>query len=161
VSVAVILDGGPPLPIPFTVRWEGSFREHLGATADTLGQALAYGEYAAYFLESPFHAWADGVVWSRIQAGFCAGGALRGKDLFGLTGRDIPLRFGLQDDGITLCAAESFMAARAADDFAGYFNQSLTEIAENPNRSIASLLAGEGESHAGRDDVAEDVEFQF
>jgi radical SAM PhpK family P-methyltransferase len=161
VSVAVILDDGPPLPIAFRVRWEGSFREHLDATADTLGQALAYGEYAAYFLESPFHAWADGVVWSRIQMGFRAGGAHRGGDLSGLTGRDIPLQFGLQDDGITLRAAESFMAMGAADDFARYFNQALTEIAENRERTIASLLAGEGESHAGSDDAAEDVEFQF
>ncbi len=161
VSIEVILGGGPPLPIPFKVRWEGSFREHLGATADTLGQASAYREYAAYFLTTPFHGWADGAVWSRIQAGFRAGGTPYGGDRFPVTGRDIPLQFTLQDDGITLRAAESFVAVGVADDFARYFYQSLTEIAENRDRTIASLLAGEGESLAGSDDAAEDVEFQF
>lgn len=161
VSIAVILGGDPPLPIPFTVRWEGSFREHLGATAEILGQALAYGEYAPYFLANPFHPWADSGHWSRIQAGFCAGGAHYDGDRFGAIGREIPLQFCLQDDGLTLRTVESFMPVEAANDFAGYLGQALTEISENRDRSIASLLAGEGESPAGSDDATEDVEFQF
>lgn len=167
VSVAVIREGGPPLPIPFSVRWEGSFREHLGATAAALGLAFAYGEYADYFLESSFHGWADRGLWSRIQTGFHAGGAHHGGAPCSGTGHDIPLQFGLRDDGdgpcLTLRAAESFMAVEAANDLAGYFGRALAEIAENRDRTIASLLAGEGEnkSNSGSDDAAEGVEFQF
>lgn len=161
VSIAAVLDDGPPLPIPFKVRWEGSFREHLEATADTLGQASVYAEYAPYFLASPFHPWADGGLWSRIQTGFRVGDTHHSGDRSGATGREFPLQFCLQDDSLTIRTVASFMTVEAADDFVGYFGQALAEISGNPNRSIASLLAGEGESPAGSEDAAEDVEFQF
>ena len=165
VSVAILWCAGRSFPLTFAVRWQGSFREHLNATATAIDQALRYASHLPYLLESGCHGWGDPGPRSRVQAGFFLGGTHQGLDPFLKSGQGIPLQLGLQEGGsgadLCLRTIDSFLSSGAAAELGQYLAQALVEIAEDQDRAICSLLAGEGKACPTGAEAEEDIEFQF
>jgi radical SAM PhpK family P-methyltransferase len=165
VPVAVEWESVPHFPLSLTVRWEESFRDHIDATNTAVGVAVTYVDYLKYFLDSPFHAWADREALALVYAGFSMAKNESYDETNSTLWQNLPLQLNLQaSDGsryLTLNVAESFITAAAAHDVVRFFNQALTEITENPDRVTGSLLASEKQSNSNEADVEEGVEFQF
>ncbi|WP_167505875.1 PhpK family radical SAM P-methyltransferase [Desulfosediminicola flagellatus] len=165
VSLGVISTKKQHFPLSIKVNWEGPFREHLDAIHTTLRESSIHAEYMTYFLNSPFHVWADTKALSQLQAGFFMADSAdvddKEENYFGR----IPLQLVWQGNGddsfLILRSVQSFMSPETAQDFARFFNEALNEVLQNQNRLIVSLLASEGAEHHDTDDAEECVEFQF